>query len=288
MKNYRDLGGCYPPNSLIVEYFNSTSAIKISQKQTRPFRYATGVRQGCILSPLLFNLYINDLPSAFENTLSDPFALPNGAKLNFLKQDYKIAFTDKLSSQCTSWIMKINLKKTNIMVFQKRARKNAELRFLVDFQIIDVVQEYTYFRNSNLLFRKFLCHRARENIKEKALHAPFSSRRHTNLSKLKTSLACKIFDTIISPILTYNSEIWRMYAKPDFKTWDSSQIEKTHLQFCKRFPEVSLSNKASNLACETELGCLPLNNSINQKILNYSTLYILSLKMKNLSLSDHF
>ena len=33
MKNYGDLGECYPPNSLIVKYFNSTSAIKVSQKQ---------------------------------------------------------------------------------------------------------------------------------------------------------------------------------------------------------------------------------------------------------------
>ena len=36
---------------------------------------------------------------------------------------------------------------------------------------------------------------------------------------------------MISPILTYNGEIWGVYAKPDFKTWDGSQIEKTHLQF---------------------------------------------------------
>ena len=43
-------------------------------------------------------------------------------------------------------MMKINLKKTKIMVFQKRARKNAELRFLIDGQIIDIVQEYTYLR----------------------------------------------------------------------------------------------------------------------------------------------
>ena len=59
-----------------------------------------------------------------------------------------------------------------------------------------------------------------------------------------------------------------MYAKPDFKTWDSSQIEKTHLQFCTHFSEVSLSNKASNFTCKTDLGRLPLNITINQKILN--------------------
>ena len=41
-----------------------------------------------------------------------------------------------------------------------------------------------------------------------------------NLSKLKTSLASKIFDMMISPILTYNSEIWGVYAKQNFKTCD--------------------------------------------------------------------
>ena len=49
-----------------------------------------------------------------------------------------------LSSFCTSWMLEINPKKTNIMVFQKRARKCAEFRFFIGNQIIDVVQEYTY------------------------------------------------------------------------------------------------------------------------------------------------
>ena len=31
-----------------------------------------------------------------------------------------------------------------------------------------------------------------------------------SVSKLKPSLACKIFDTMIPPILLYNSEIWRV------------------------------------------------------------------------------
>ena len=94
-----------------------------------------------------------------------------------------------------------------------------------------------------------------------------------NLRKPKAALACKIFDTMISPILTYNSEIWGVYAKPDFKTWDGSQIEKAHLQFCKRYLKVN--NKASNIACRAELSHFPLNITINQKILKY-ILYIQS------------
>ena len=112
-----------------------------------------------------------------------------------------------------------------------------------------------------------------EHLKEKALHALFSLRRHTNLSKLKAALACNRFDTMISPILTYNSEIWSLYAKTDFKTWDGSQIAKAHLQFCKRYLEVN--NKASNIACRTELGRFPINITINQRILKY-ILYIQS------------
>jgi len=50
-------------------------------------------------------------------------------------------------------------------------------------------------------------------------------------------------------------------------SWDSLQIEKTHLQFCKRYLEVG--NKASNVACRAEHGRFPLIIAINQKIVNY-------------------
>ena len=52
------------------------------KSRKRPFQYTKGVRQGYILSPLPFNLYINNIPYSFENFLSDPFVLPNGTKLN--------------------------------------------------------------------------------------------------------------------------------------------------------------------------------------------------------------
>ena len=56
---------------------------------------------------------------------------------------------------------------------------------------------------------------------------------------------------MISPILSYNSEIWGVYVKHDFKAWNNTPIEKTHLKFCKRYLEIS--NKASNVASRSEL-----------------------------------
>ena len=72
---------------------------------------------------------------------------------------------------------------------------------------------------------------------------------------------------MISPILTYNSEVWGAFVKSDSKSWDNFRIEKTYLHFCKRYLQVH--NKSSNVACRSELGRFPLIIDINNKILNY-------------------
>ena len=59
-------------------------------------------------------------------------------------------------------------------------------------------------------------------VSKKAVHALFSLRRHIDFSSLKPSLACKIFDSMISPILTYNSKVWGLFIKSDFKYWGTS------------------------------------------------------------------
>ena len=53
-------------------------------------------------------------------------------------------------------------------------------------------------------------------------------------------------------------------CESDFKSWDKSGIEKTHLHFCKRYLEVH--NKSSNVACRSDPGRFPLIIDMNNKI----------------------
>lgn len=70
---------------LIQDIYSSTKcAIKLSDSRTPFLTYKMGVRQECILSPLLFNIYTNELLKLFEQTQSDAFVLPNGTAINCL------------------------------------------------------------------------------------------------------------------------------------------------------------------------------------------------------------
>ena len=137
-------------------YSNTKCKIKLSENTTPFFPYKKGVHQGCILSPMLFNLYINKLPTLFKNTLTDPLILPNGTKINSLSYAYDLVILSKsksglqhclnqLNQWCKKWLMDINPKMTKVMIFQKHNLKPPiNSQFHIGINRIDIAKEYTY------------------------------------------------------------------------------------------------------------------------------------------------
>ena len=146
------IGGCF--YDLIKDLYsnsNTRCAVKVSGHRTPFFSYNRGVRQGCVLSPLLFNLYINELPSLFEKVNPDPFLLPNGTRLSsLLYADDLVILSrsksglenclDSLNEWSKKWLMNINLKKTKVMILQKHNSKLQTLDFFLGDKRIDITK----------------------------------------------------------------------------------------------------------------------------------------------------
>ncbi len=64
-------------NVLSSMYQGGRSCVKICNKRTEYFDVNRGLKQGCALSPNLFNIFISDLPGIFRQADSDPVKINN-------------------------------------------------------------------------------------------------------------------------------------------------------------------------------------------------------------------
>ncbi len=80
-----------------------------------------------------------------------------------------------------------------------------------------------------------------------------------NLECPPIPVALKLFDTLISPILSYGCEIWGFA--------EDREMETTELRFLKYI--LHLPPSASNMAVRGELGQLPIHLLWREKILKY-------------------
>ena len=78
------------------------------------------------------------------------------------------------------------------MIFQRRAKKH-DWNFYIGNEKIDIVQNCTYLGTQISSTWNFTL--SLEHLREKAVHALFSLRRHIDFSSLNPSRACTIFDT---------------------------------------------------------------------------------------------
>ena len=80
----------------------------------------------------------------------------------------------------------------------------------------------------------------------KSIEAIFSLKANImNYDCINNKLLLKLFDCLISPILTYGSEIWICHFNIKDSVLDKSPFEKLHNKFCKYL--LGVHRRSSNL-----------------------------------------
>ena len=225
------------------------------------FSCSKGTRQGCMLSPFLFIMYLNEFIDSLRDSYTNEGVhvsdMYNNLKLLLYADDIAM-FNDTagrlqheiniLQQYCQKWGMTVNLKKTKIIVFRNGGiyRKNENCFF--QGINVDKVNSYKYlglYFTSRLSWTKALSTLAQQA--EKAMNCIFSLERKCNGIPVKTAI--DLFNTVVTPVLTYGSEVWGFTYR--------TQIEKVVFNFCKKL--LGVGSFCSNQAVLGECGLKPLS-----------------------------
>ena len=263
-------------------YQKSKSCVLVNGEKSQFFSSFAGVRQGEILSPLLFAFYINDLENFFISKninplknlskMSEKIADQMGLQPNFIMNLLALYYADdtilmsespaelqksldELYNYCQKWKLKVNEDKTKILCFSKKCKN--EPTFLYNNQKLENVKDFVYLGvtlTTNGISQKSV--QARIPPTHRAI---FSTLSMCRANELPIDLTLELFHKIVAPCTLYRAEIY------GFK--NCSQLETLQLKYLKYALKLKNSTPTSMILGET--GYLPLEYHIKLKIMGF-------------------
>ena len=249
-------------------YMNEKCQVKIGQTLSSVFDANQGVRQGCILSPILFNIFISDLPEILDKYENDPAMIGNTKMSSILWADDLVMISEskegltnmlhELLKFSTEHGLKINTDKTKCMIFNKTGR-HIRCSIKCNDTKIETVREYKYLG--------FLVTPSGEvtsgvlDLKSRALYAFVQLRKRLGDNfRNNVNIAIHLFDALVKPILLYCSDFWAILKlnkkDPCELLPKQNLIDSVHLKFLKQL--LGVQTQTHNVGVLLECGRIPL------------------------------
>ena len=241
-------------------YSEDNSCIKIDDKITSMFKINRGVKQGCVLSPMLFNIFLSDLQKNIEKNENSPVKLSPHTTLgcliwaddllllsesesglnNMLKELNKYMFENKMT---------LNIEKTKAMIFNKTGR-HMRRQFSCGEQKVETTRLYKYL--GFMITPSGEISTGLHDLKDRALKALMNIKNKLGpVFKKNPLITIKLFDAMVKPILLYASEFWGVLKLPK-----NNPIETLYISFCKQL--LGVQRQTTNNGVLLELGQVPL------------------------------
>ena len=240
-------------------YAKVKSCARANDGLTNFFSCSRGVRQGCLLSPMLFTLFLNDLNAAISSKAKG-ISLGSDVVHTLLYADDLVLVAetpedlqtqlDVLKDFTENIMMKVNIGKTKVMVLRKNKRKSqSQKTWFLGEQELKECDSYKCLGVTIKSNGSFNEHIENMNLKAgKAYYALISKCK--DFSGLQPRLFLYLFDQTIVPILNYASEIW------GFEEY--STLERLHLSACKYI--LGVKSTTCTDAVYAELGRISLQS----------------------------
>ena len=254
-------------------YLHVKAIVRQGVEKTQEINCPIGVRQGCLLSPLLFSLLVAEIAYQVAAGGRAGYQMIPGAQeifaLLFADDIVLLSLTpiglqtqiNNLKVAAENLGLIVNLNKSKVLVFRKGGYLGRLEHWHYGDQPIEVVNSYKYlgYTLTTKLSTEIPLSEFAGRAKNKVLTI---FKTLYKLGKIESDIFFKLFDSQVLPMLIYASEVWGLASKDTLQT-----IEKVHMFACKRM--LGVTPRTPNTLVQGELNRYPLAIETQVRAIKY-------------------